>query len=169
MKRDALNGLLAWKQKKDRKPLIIRGARQTGKTWLMKEFGRTCFKDTVYINFENEPRFRQLFEENYNIERIINTIQLHTDKTIDARNTLLIFDEIQSVAGGLTSLKYFCEDAPQYAVVAAGSLLGISLHENQSFPVGKVNFLDLHPLSFGEFLQACGKEKLREAIENRQW
>lgn len=169
MKRDALNGLLAWKQKKDRKPLIIRGARQTGKTWLMKEFGRTCFKDTVYINFENEPRFRQLFEENYNIERIINTIQLHTDKTIDARNTLLIFDEIQAVAGGLTSLKYFCEDAPQYAVVAAGSLLGISLHENQSFPVGKVNFLDLHPLSFGEFLQACGKEKLREAIENRQW
>lgn len=169
MKRDALQRLREWKQRKDRKPLVIRGARQTGKTWLMKEFGRTCFKDTVYINFENEPRFKQLFEENYNIERIIGTIQLHIDKTIDARNTLLVFDEIQAVAGGLTSLKYFCEDAPQYAVVAAGSLLGISLHENQSFPVGKVNFLDLHPLSFGEFLQACGKEKLREAIENREW
>ena len=169
MKRDALQSLLAWKQKKDRKPLIIRGARQTGKTWLMKEFGRTCFKETVYINFESETRFKQLFEENYSVERIINTIQLHIGKTIDAGNTLLVFDEIQAVKGGLTSLKYFCEEAPQYAIVAAGSLLGISLHQDQSFPVGKVNFLDLHPLSFGEFLQACGKGGLRQTIEKREW
>ncbi|MCM1169598.1 MAG: ATP-binding protein, partial [Bacteroides sp.] len=149
--------------------MIIRGARQTGKTWLMKEFGRVCFKETLYVNFENDTRFKNLFEENFDTKRIIDTIQLHFNKKIDAADTLIIFDEIQSVTGGLTSLKYFCENAPQYAIVAAGSLLGINLHQHQSFPVGKVSFLDLYPLSFGEFLQACGKEMLRESLLKEEW
>lgn len=169
MRRLALQGLLDWKNCVGRKPLILRGARQTGKTWLMRELGRVAFDQTIYINFENEPRFKNLFTQDFDVERIINTIQLYYGKKIDAQNTLIIFDEIQSVEGGLTSLKYFAEDAPQYAIVAAGSLLGISLHQNASFPVGKVSFLDLQPLSFFEFLEANGKELLAEAIKQKQW
>ncbi|MBO4530388.1 MAG: ATP-binding protein [Paludibacteraceae bacterium] len=169
MKRDALQLLVKWKNQKRRKPLIVRGARQTGKTWLMKEFGRQEFKETVYINFENEPRFRDLFLQDYDTKRIIYTIQIFYGKPIDADTTLIIFDEIQAVEGGLTSLKYFCEEAPQYAVIAAGSLLGISLHEKNSFPVGKVSFIDLHPLSFEEFLMANGKEMLVDVMRKGQW
>ena len=169
MKRTALQQLIAWKDNPQRKPLIIRGARQTGKTWLMKEFGRQAFTDTVYINFENEPRFKSLFTQDYDTNRIIATIQLFYGKAIDAANTLIIFDEIQAVEGGITSLKYFYENAPQYAIVAAGSLLGISLHPNTSFPVGKVSFLDLYPLSFSEFLSANGKEMLVQTMAQGQW
>ncbi|MBQ7522442.1 MAG: AAA family ATPase, partial [Clostridia bacterium] len=115
MKRDALQLLVKWKNQKRRKPLIVRGARQTGKTWLMKEFGRQEFKETVYINFENEPRFGDLFLQDYDTKRIIYTIQIFYGKPIDADTTLIIFDEIQAVERGLTSLKYFCEEAPQYA------------------------------------------------------
>ena len=169
MERFAMQHLAQWKVRKDRKPLIVRGARQTGKTWLLKEFGKTSFAETVYINFENERRLRDLFSENFDIKRIISTIELNYGKKIDPENTLIIFDEIQAAEGGLTSLKYFCEDAPQYAVVAAGSLLGIALHSGLSFPVGKVSFLDLGPLSFFEFLYAAKKEMLCEAIRNGQW
>lgn len=169
MKRTALEQLIAWSKSENRKPLIIRGARQTGKTWLMKELGRQAFAETVYINFENEPRFKNLFEADYNVSRIISIIEIHYGKRINATDTLIVFDEIQEAKGGITSLKYFAEDAPQYAVVAAGSLLGLSLHEDRSFPVGKVSFLDLHPLSFAEFLMASGKEMLLQAMLNHEW
>ncbi|MBQ5453610.1 MAG: ATP-binding protein [Bacteroidales bacterium] len=169
MERQALEDLAAWKTSPDRKPLIIKGARQIGKTWLMKEFGRKCFKNTVYINFEYEKRFKDLFTEDFDTQRIVSTIELSYGKKINPKDTLIIFDEIQAVQGGLTSLKYFCENMRQYAVVAAGSLLGISLHENTSFPVGKVNFLDLHPMTFGEFLLASGKELLFNALKECKW
>ena len=168
MYRNALQQMLDWKTSVNRKPLIIRGARQTGKTWLMKEFGRQAFQDVVYINFENESRFRDLFANDYDISRILTTIQLYYGKPLDATTTLIIFDEIQAVEGGVTSLKYFCENAPEYAIVAAGSLLGISLHQNSSFPVGKVVFLDLSPLSFSEFLVANGKELLLQTMQRGQ-
>lgn len=169
MKRETLKELIAWKAKADRKPLILRGARQTGKTWLMMEFGKTQFKNVVYINFESMQRFRDLFQQDYSVQRIISTIQLYAGKTIVAKDTLIIFDEIQAVKGGLTSLKYFCEEAPEYFIVAAGSLLGIAMHEEQSFPVGKVNFVDLHPMTFYEFLVASGKEMLAAALKDQRW
>ena len=169
MRREALQLLTKWKNQRSRKPLIVRGARQTGKTWLMREFGRQEFEDTIYINFENEPRFKNLFLEDYDTQRILFAIQIFYGKTIDPEKTLIIFDEIQAVEGGLTSLKYFCEDAPQYAIIAAGSLLGITLHEKTSFPVGKVSFLDLHPLSFSEFLTANGKELMVKAMCEGRW
>ena len=169
MERNLLNKLLKWKEMPNRKPLIIRGARQTGKTWLMREFGKKAFKKMVYVNFENEPRFRDLFIKDYNTARIISMLELHLNEKIDAEDTLLIFDEIQAVDGGLTSLKYFCEEAPQYAIVAAGSLLGISLHANQSFPVGKVDFLDLYPMSLEEFMCAAGKKMLWDAMVAQEW
>lgn len=169
MERNLLNKLLKWKEMPNRKPLIIRGARQTGKTWLMREFGKKAFKKMVYVNFENEPRFRDLFIKDYNTARIISMLELHLNEKIDAEDTLLIFDEIQAVDGGLTSLKYFCEEAPQYAIVAAGSLLGLSLHANQSFPVGKVDFLDLYPMSLEEFMCAAGKKMLWDAMVAQEW
>lgn len=169
MERNLLNKLLEWKEMPNRKPLIIRGARQTGKTWLMREFGNKAFKKMVYVNFENEPRFRDLFIKDYNTARIISMLELHLNEKIDAEDTLLIFDEIQAVDGGLTSLKYFCEEAPQYAIVAAGSLLGISLHANQSFPVGKVDFLDLYPMTLEEFMCAAGKKMLWDAMVAQEW
>ena len=169
MQRDALQKLIQWKNSRGRKPLILKGARQTGKTWLMKEFGRLYYKDTIYINFENEQRFRSLFQNDFNVSRIISTLQLYYGRLIVPEDTLIIFDEIQAVEGGITSLKYFYEDAPQYSVIAAGSLLGISIHENQSFPVGKVSFIDLHPLSFGEFLKANNKEMLLQAMIRQEW
>lgn len=169
MERNLLNKLLKWKEMPNRKPLIIRGARQTGKTWLMREFGNKAFKKMVYVNFENEPRFRDLFIKDYNTARIISMLELHLNEKIDAEDTLLIFDEIQAVDGGLTSLKYFCEEAPQYAIVAAGSLLGISLHANQSFPVGKVDFLDLYPMTLEEFMCAAGKKMLWDAMVAQEW
>lgn len=169
MKRTALQELYSWKNSPNRKPLIIRGARQTGKTWLMREFGKQAFTDTIYINFENEPRFKDLFTQDYDTRRILQTIQLYYGKAIDATSTLILFDEIQAVEGGVTSLKYFYENAPQYAIIAAGSLLGIALHQDTSFPVGKVSFLDLYPLSFSEFLTANGKEMLLQAMLQGQW
>ena len=135
----------------------------------MREIGKKAFKKMVYVNFENEPRFHDLFIKDYNTARIISMLELHLNEKIDAEDTLLIFDEIQAVDGGLTSLKYFCEEAPQYAIVAAGSLLGISLHANQSFPVGKVDFLDLYPMSLEEFMCAAGKKMLWDAMVAQEW
>ena len=169
MERTAFKQLAEWKNASDCKPLIIKGARQIGKTWLMREFGKRCFANTIYINFEYERRFTNLFVEDFDTQRIISTIELFYGKKINPADTLIIFDEIQAAQGGLTSLKYFCENAPQYAIVAAGSLLGIAMHQNQSFPVGKVNFLDLHPMSFAEFLLALGKDLLHNALSENQW
>ena len=164
MQRAIFEQLELWKKSKKRKPLIIQGARQVGKTWLMKEFGRRHFENICYINFENSERLRQLFSKDYDINRVITTLQVEVGFTITAKNTLLIFDEIQEAERGLTALKYFYEKAPEYFVVAAGSLLGVAMQKKHSFPVGKVDFIHLHPFSFEEFLQNTGKEKLCELL-----
>lgn len=164
MKREAMKDLIKWKDGDHRKPLIIRGARQVGKTWIMKEFGKTHYKKIAYINFENNERMESLFSGNLDISRIITALQIESGVTIEANNTLIIFDEVQEVPQALTSLKYFCENAPQYHIVAAGSLLGVALHPGTSFPVGKVDFMDLYPLSFIEFLNATGNENLASLL-----
>ena len=166
MDRFALEKLKQWKEKKNRKPLIIRGARQVGKTWLMKEFGRTCFKKMAYVNFDSNTRMRQVFEGDINIERLILAISAETGVSIDSRDTLLIFDEVQEVPKALTALKYFCEEASEYVIVAAGSLLGVAMHKGTSFPVGKVDFMDLYPLSFREFLCALGEMRFVEILDS---
>lgn len=166
MIRFVMEELQKWKNNVRRKPLMIRGARQVGKTWLMKEFGHSFYKETVYINFENNTRMQLLFEGGMNIERIVTGLELYAGHKIDADNTLLIFDEVQEVPKALTALKYFNEDAPQYQIVCAGSLLGIALHQGTSFPVGKVEFLDLYPMSFLEFMLAMGKEQYVELMQN---
>lgn len=165
MYRSAMDELHRWKKKKSKKPLIIRGARQVGKTWLMREFGRAAFKETAYISFDNNAPMKELFSSDMKIERIVTGLELYTGHKIDAENTLLIFDEVQEVPQALTSLKYFNETAPQYQIICAGSLLGVALHHGTSFPVGKVEFLDLYPLSFTEFLRAMGKEAYVELLE----
>ncbi|HAH23974.1 MAG TPA: ATPase, partial [Prolixibacteraceae bacterium] len=152
MRRTAMQALISWKNKPGRKPLIIRGARQVGKTWLMKEFGKNEYTQTAYVNFESSKLLKALFVDNFDIQRIITAVQIESGVQINPENTLIIFDEIQEAEGAITSLKYFCENAPQYHIVAAGSLLGVALQKHTSFPVGKVEFLDLHPLNFTEFL-----------------
>ena len=165
MKRYAVKKLIDWKNSQDRKPLIIRGARQAGKTWLMKEFGKTEYKKTIYINFENNNLMHEHFSKDLNTKRIIEGLELEYSK-IDPENTLIILDEIQECPKAITSLKYFYENNPEYHITAAGSLLGVSLHENFSFPVGKVDFMDLYPLSFFEFLEAIGEENFVKLLEN---
>lgn len=169
MYRVAIEKLLKWKEGKRRKPLIIEGARQVGKTWLMKEFGRQAYADTVYINFDSNSRMAELFASDLDTERLIMGLELYTGHKIDPDNTLLIFDEVQEVPRALTALKYFYENAPQYHIVCAGSMLGIALHEGTSFPVGKVDFLKLYPLSFREFLMAEGKERFAELLDKRNF
>lgn len=166
MQRIAMEQLMRWKKSKRRKPLIIEGARQVGKTWLMKEFGRQCYANTVYVNFDSNSQMASLFETNLDTNRLILGLELYVGHKINAEDTLLIFDEIQEVPRALASLKYFCENAPQYHIVCAGSLLGIALHEGTSFPVGKVDFLKLYPLSFQEFLMATGKERFAELLDS---
>jgi len=169
MKREKLDDLIAWKNATSRKPLIIRGARQVGKTWLMKEFGSTRYAQTVYINFEKNKRLHSLFIDDFDINRVIIALQVEAGFTIDPKNTLIIFDEIQSVPEAITALKYFHEDAQEYHIVAAGSLLGVALHSGISFPVGKVTFMDLHPLTFLEFLDALGEKALVEMLKGGDW
>lgn len=169
MYRTAIEKLLKWKESKHRKPLIIEGARQVGKTWLMKEFGRQAYSSTVYINFDSNSQMAELFSSDLDTSRIIMGLELYAGSKIDPENTLLIFDEVQEVPRALSSLKYFCENAPQYHIVCAGSLLGIALHEGTSFPVGKVDFLKLYPLSFVEFLMAVGKERYAELLAIRDF
>ncbi|MCD8231005.1 MAG: ATP-binding protein [Clostridiales bacterium] len=164
MYRTAIEKLYQWKASAYRKPLIIEGARQVGKTWLMKEFGAKAYEDVVYINFDSNSRMSELFSSDLNTERLILGLELYTGKKIDPEKMLIIFDEVQEVPRALTSLKYFCEDAPQYHIICAGSLLGIALHQGTSFPVGKVDFLKLYPLSFQEFLMAMGKEQFVELL-----
>ncbi len=164
MYRTVMEQLQKWKEKKHRKPLVIRGARQVGKTWLMKAFGAAEYESTVYINFDNNERMRNLFKGSLAADRLVTGLELYAGHKIDPSNTLLIFDEVQEVPTALTSLKYFNEDAPQYQIICAGSLLGVALHQGTSFPVGKVEFLDLYPLSFSEFLIAMGKERYVELL-----
>lgn len=169
MYRIAIEKLLKWKQNKRRKPLIIEGARQVGKTWLMKEFGRQAYADTVYINFDSNSRMAELFASDLDTDRLIMGLELYAGRKIDPNNALLIFDEVQEVPRALASLKYFYENAPQYHIVCAGSLLGIALHQGTSFPVGKVDFLKLYPLSFKEFLMATDKERFAELLDKQDF
>ena len=166
MYRYKIEELKKWKESKDRKPLIIRGARQVGKTWLMKEFGKQEYQQVAYINFDDNERMNQLFSGDFDIERIIQGLKIESGVNIEAENTLIIFDEIQETPKAVTALKYFCERANEYNIVAAGSLLGVAMHEGTSFPVGKVDFLDLYPLNFFEFLEALGEKQLVELIKN---
>jgi predicted AAA+ superfamily ATPase len=169
MKRLAMQDLISWKNKSGRKPLIIRGARQVGKTWLMKEFGKNEYTQTVYINFESTKLLKTLFREDYNVQRIVTALQIESGIQIDPQNTLIVFDEIQEAEGAITSLKYFCENAPQYHIIAAGSLLGVAMHSQTSFPVGKVEFLDLYPLNFIEFLMALNQHPLLDLLKSKDW
>ena len=164
MKRLALQQLIAWKNDSYRKPLIIRGARQVGKTWLMQEFAKTEYEDFIYVNFEVDEKMKTLFDLDLHPERILNNIMTFSGIEPKPKKTLIIFDEIQCAPRGLTALKYFCEDAPEYHVVVAGSLLGITLHQHVSFPVGKVQFLDLYPMNFYEFLCAIGFERFADIL-----
>jgi len=149
--------------------LILRGARQTGKTWLLKEFGRLHFRELVYVNFEETPNLRTVFKSDFDIKRIISTLEIYSKKVISSEDTLIVFDEIQSAENGITSLKYFCENAPRYYVIAAGSLLGMGLHSNVSFPVGKVDFMDLRPMTFSEFLMALNEDGIADTLRNNDW
>ncbi len=167
LKRFAMDSLLNWKNKKNKKTLIIRGARQVGKTWLMKEFAKNNYEKVAYINFENNDRMKRVFESDYDIERLILALKVETNVNITPKDTLILFDEIQEVPKALTSLKYFSENTPEYQIIAAGSLLGVAIHGNNSFPVGKVEFLNLFPLNFREFLFATGNENL-EILINKE-
>ncbi len=168
MRRKAIEELYRWKASADRKPLIVQGARQVGKTWLMKEFAKEAYKKCAYVNFEDNDMLRQLFEHDFDIQRIINSIQWTTGVTIDT-DTLIFLDEIQEAPRGITALKYFQEKAPEYHVMAAGSLLGIAMHHNDSFPVGKVDFMYLYPLSFFEFLEAVGEKRMVDLLMSKDW
>lgn len=169
MYRIAIEKLYRWKESRRRKPLIIQGARQVGKTWLMKEFGRSAYRDMIYINFDSNSRMAELFASDLNTDRLIMGIELYTGKKIDPDSTLLIFDEVQEVPRALSSLKYFYENAPQYHIICAGSLLGIALHEGTSFPVGKVDFLELYPLSFREFLMAVTGTQFAKLLDSQDY
>lgn len=169
MKRTLYNQLVAWKNKSTRKPLILEGARQVGKTWLMKEFGKKEFENMVYVNCADEEFAKSLFSRNLKPDRIVRDVVANTRQRIEAGKTLLVFDEIQEAPNGITSLKYFCEDAPELHVMAAGSLLGVVHHPGESYPVGKVDILRLYPMSFEEFLWAKGYDKLAEILDECEW
>ena len=166
MKRFALQTLVDWKNKNNRKPMIINGARQVGKTWLMNEFGKHYYKEILNINFERNTRIHNLFEVDLDPNRLLLGLELELGHKIDASNTLIIFDEIQAQPRAITALKYFYEEMPQYHILAAGSLLGVTLHSGVSFPVGKVDSMELYPLNFMEFLSALGEDLLVEQIQN---
>lgn len=169
MFREILVAIERWKNKEHRKPLIIQGARQVGKTWAMKRFGKDHFEHTVYINFESSERLQKVFKDDFSISRIISIFEIESGVKIDPKNTLIILDEIQEADKGLTALKYFYENAPEYYIIAAGSLLGVSLQKNSSFPVGKVDFLMMYPLSFEEFLFNLEQESLLQELKNNSW
>ena len=169
MYRTAIEKMKKWKDSRFRKPLIIEGARQVGKTWLMKEFGRQLYQQTVYVNFDSNKQMKDLFTASLDIEKIIMGLEIYSDMSISPENTLIIFDEVQEVPEALKSLKYFYENAPQYHIMCAGSLLGIALHNGTSFPVGKVDFLRLYPLSFDEFLLGTGNENLYKLLKSKNY
>ena len=169
MYRYAIENLDKWKNSKNRKPLIIEGARQVGKTWIMKEFGKKSYNKTVYINFDSNVQMAELFSIDLNVERIIMGLELYAGHKINPDDPLIVFDEVQEVPKALSSLKYFYENAPEYHIVCAGSLLGIALHEGTSFPVGKVDFLKLYPLSFKEFLMAIGLERFADLLDKKDY
>ena len=169
MFRFAMKKLQNWKEKDNRKPLIIMGARQVGKTWLMKEFGKSFYKKVAYVSFYNNKRMNDVFQVDFDIKRILMNLNIETGVAITPEDTLIILDEIQEAPKVLESLKYFCEEAPEYHVVAAGSLLGVAIHDGVSYPVGKVDILDLYPFNFREFLFAMDEETLSEALDTKDY
>ena len=169
MYRSAIKKLKEWKDKEDRKPMILMGARQVGKTWLMKEFGKNEYAKVAYISFYNNDRMNDVFDMDFDVDRIIMNLNIESGVTITPNDTLIILDEIQNAPKALESLKYFCEDANEYHVIAAGSLLGVAVHENVSFPVGKVDMLDLYPFSFREFLLAMDEKSLVMALDTKDF
>lgn len=166
MKRRIFNQLKQWKNNPSRKPLVLQGARQVGKTYIVAAFGQAEFHHYLYINFEQDNRAKEIFEQDLQPSRIIKALELHLGMKVDHEHTLIFFDEIQECPNALNSLKYFCEQAPEYYIVAAGSLLGVKLAKSKGFPVGKVNFLDLYPMSFFEFLEALGKISLCDYLDS---
>ena len=169
MERKAYSQLLAWKNNPHHKPLILNGARQVGKTWLLKHFGEKEYRNVAYVNCDRSPQMEMILREGFDMSRIIRNISAMTNVDIRPHETLIILDEIQSIPKGLSSLKYFCEDAPDYDVAVAGSLLGLQLHRGESFPVGKVDMLKLYPMTFGEFLLAKGEKVKKEALDNKEY
>ena len=169
MFRFAMKKLQNWKEKDNRKPLIIMGARQVGKTWLMKEFGKSFYKKVAYVSFYNNKRMNDVFQIDFDIKRILMNLNIETGVAITPEDTLIILDEIQEAPKVLESLKYFCEEAPEYHVVAAGSLLGVAIHDGVSYPVGKVDILDLYPFNFREFLFAMDEGTLSEALDTKDY
>lgn len=169
MNRFAMLELERWRSREGKKPLLIRGARQVGKTWLMREFGRTSYRDSLYVNFDGNRAMGELFSSDMDVRRILTGLELYSGKKIDPRHTLIIFDEVQEAPRALSSLKYFNEEAPEYQIICAGSLLGVALHGGESFPVGKVEFLDLYPMSFAEFMTATGNERYVQLLSNRDF
>ena len=169
MERKAYSQLLAWKNNPYHKPLILNGARQVGKTWLLKHFGEKEYRNVAYVNCDRSPQMEMILREGFDMSRIIRNISAMTNVDIRPHETLIILDEIQSIPKGLSSLKYFCEDAPDYDVAVAGSLLGLQLHRGESFPVGKVDMLKLYPMTFGEFLLAKGEKVKKEALDNKEY
>jgi len=166
MERTLISELIRWKDKPNRKPLVLKGVRQCGKTYLLKDFGKRYYENVAYFNFEEVEALATVFEKDYDTERIVLELALFSGKSITPGKTLIILDEIQECGRAITAMKYFCENAPEYHIVCAGSLLGIALQKSLSFPVGKVDFLTLYPMSFSEFLQACGSETLTDYVEH---
>ncbi|MCD8106129.1 MAG: ATP-binding protein [Lachnospiraceae bacterium] len=169
MYRKLIEQLKSWKEDPERKPLIIRGARQVGKTWLMKEFGASCYEKCAYISMDENEVMEAVFRDAFDIDRIVGALQIEAGFRIEPENTLIIFDEVQEIPRALKSLKYFYENAPQYHIIAAGSLLGVALHEGTSFPVGKVDFCDLYPLDYEEFLSALDEEGMSGLLRSKDW
>ena len=169
MKRKIYQQLLKWKENKDRKPLMLLGARQVGKTWIMQHFGEREYNKVAYVNCDDEPRMKQLFDLDYDINRILMTLQAITGIKVTPGDTLIILDEIQEIPRGLHSLKYFCEKAPEYHVMVAGSLLGVTLGKGGSFPVGKVDMLNIFPMHYEEFLEATGNEGWIDILHSKDW
>lgn len=169
MYRNILEQLKAWKNKEHRKPLVLSGARQVGKTYILKRFGEQEFSNVAYINCDDNEMAKDLFTQDYNIQRIVLAIGAITRQSIEAGKTLIILDEIQESKRGLSALKYFCENAPQYHVAVAGSLLGIAMHKGESFPVGKVDILNIYPMTYDEFLLAKGQRQMADILRSKDW
>ena len=169
MYREQVQELINWKNSSARKPLLIKGARQVGKTWLMKSFGESEYENCIYVNFESNKRLQNIFTDDFDIRIIITALEVETGKSITSKSTLIILDEIQEANGALTALKYFYENAPEFHIISAGSLLGVALSKQTSFPVGKVAFLNLYPLSFPEFLEAINERPLLKLLKSKDW
>lgn len=168
MERKIMEDLCSWKNKKSRKPLILQGARQVGKTWIMKEFGKRYYKNVAYTNLDENEQMKKSFDVDFDVKRIIEDITIVSGEKIEPEETLIIIDEVQESPKAITALKYFCENASEYHIIVAGSFLGVAMHKGISYPVGKVNILTMYPLSYYEFLLACGEDDLAKYVNKAE-